>query len=79
MAWGIFKKIARGLQKGVKWVNDKIVKPIVKPVLNVASDFIPGGQILMKAINIGSNLVDGDYEPAVEYAKTRSGVRYRKG
>ena len=35
MAWGIFKKIARGLTKGAKWINDKIVKPIVKPVLNI--------------------------------------------
>jgi hypothetical protein len=75
MAWGIWNKIKNGLKKvggaivkGVSWVNDKIVKPIVKPIMSVATPILNAvgtsfglpmlGTGINAGINFGSGLVD---------------------
>ena len=53
MAWGIFKKIkdgfkkvVGGIKKGAKWFGDKVLKPIAKPIVDMAAPvvdkFLPG-------------------------------------
>jgi hypothetical protein len=70
MGWGIFNKLKKGFQKiggkiigAAKWVNDKVIKPVVKPIMNVAApiinSFIPGpGTAIQKGVDIGSNIAD---------------------
>ena len=72
MAIGIFKKIKNGLKKafnavktGAKWLNNKVIKPVVKPILNAAAPAInsvaPGvGTAIQTGVNLGSRILDGD-------------------
>lgn len=61
MAWGLwnkikkgFQKIGRGIRKGLGWVNDKIIKPVLKPIAGVAAPivdrFIPGAGAFLKPV-----------------------------
>ena len=61
MAWGLWNKIKKGFQKvgkaigtGLRWVNDKIIKPVIKPIAGVAAPivnkFIPGAGAFIKPI-----------------------------
>ena len=70
MAWGVWNKIKKGFQKvgraivkGVKWVNDKIIKPfkpVVKTVAStIANAFVPGsGAVVNKAVDVVSDGID---------------------
>ncbi|KAA6393655.1 MAG: hypothetical protein EZS28_010817 [Streblomastix strix] len=44
--------------KGLSWVNDKIVKPIVLPAAKQFSDLISDGGLIMKGIEVGSSALD---------------------
>ena len=85
MAWGLFNKIKKGFQKvgsafkkGLKFVNDKIIKPF-KPAIKavagtVANTFVPGsGAMVSGAIDAGSGIIDsvsnGNYREAAQGVK----------
>lgn len=92
MAAGIWKKIKNGLHKawnGVKkaagWLNNKVIKPVVKPIANVAAPVIdsilPGAGTAIKAgVNIGSGIIDGDrgsQRQAIDWAKANIPIRFK--
>ena len=54
VAAGFWKK----LKRGVKWINDKIIKPVAKPVLNVAKKFIPFGDAVSDVVEAVSDVVE---------------------
>ena len=60
MAWGIWKKIKNGIQKGFNWVKIKIVKPVIEVAKPLAKTVLPaiGGVIGAKVGNpkLGANL-----------------------
>ena len=47
MSWGIFKKIAQAVKKAAQWVNNKVIKPVVK---------FAGSDTGKKLIKAGMNL-----------------------
>ena len=53
MAWGIWKKIKNGIQKGFNWVKNKIIKPAINIVKPLAKTILPaiGGVLGTKAGN----------------------------
>ncbi|KAA6363202.1 MAG: hypothetical protein EZS28_041271, partial [Streblomastix strix] len=61
MAAGIFnklKKLVSVVGKGVSWMNDKVVKPIM-PITNaLLSSLGPAGSMVAKGISAGSSAVD---------------------
>ncbi|KAA6348591.1 MAG: hypothetical protein EZS28_051974 [Streblomastix strix] len=64
MAIGIFHKIkqlASKVGKGLQWVNDKVVKPVVLPAIMQFSGIIPGGGLIRKGIETGSSALDAFY------------------
>lgn len=85
MAWGFwnklkkgFVKIGNGIKKGLTWVNDHIIKPVVKPLVNTfggALDKVkPGlGTALNAGVNIGSGLVD-DWSGSGDGSTTRKAM-----
>ena len=86
MAWGLwnkikkgFAKVGRGIKKGLKWVNDKIIKPVIKPIAGVAAPIlnkvIPGAGMLVKPItDVVSDGIDVITTPGgiKEWAKKRN-------
>ena len=64
VAAGFWKK----LKRGAKWINDKIIKPVAKPVLNVAKKFIPFGDVV-------SDGIDGNWGTARNVAREQYNQR----
>jgi hypothetical protein len=70
MAFGLWKKIKQGIKKvaggigkAIGWVNDKIIKPVIKPLApvlgGIANAIIPGSGIAVAGgINAGSSILD---------------------
>jgi hypothetical protein len=70
MGWGLFNKIKNGFLKvkngiinAATFVNDKIIKPYVKPIVNagagILDKFVPGaGTAISGIVNTGSDMVD---------------------
>ncbi len=54
----LFTKTWSGMKKGAKWLNDNIVKPIVKPALQVVAPAIPYGDTIKKFVDGGSKVAD---------------------
>ncbi|KAA6382366.1 MAG: hypothetical protein EZS28_022106 [Streblomastix strix] len=52
------RALAQKIGHGFKWMNDKIVKPIVLPAAKQLSGIIPGGGLIMKGIEAGSSALD---------------------
>ncbi|KAA6398845.1 MAG: hypothetical protein EZS28_005623 [Streblomastix strix] len=72
MAPGIFskhKKLVSVIGKGVSWMNDKIVKPIM-PITNaLLSSLGPAGSMVAKGISAGSSAVDALFGPNKQISK----------
>ncbi|KAA6391143.1 MAG: hypothetical protein EZS28_013326, partial [Streblomastix strix] len=72
MAAGIFnklKKLISKVGKGVSWMNDKIVKPIM-PVTNALLQSLgPAGSMVAKGISAGSSAVDALWGPNKQQGK----------
>jgi hypothetical protein len=70
MAWGFFNKlknglikVGRGIASGAKFLNDKVIKPIVKPLMPAVSQMLdqykPGfGTAVSTGVNFGSSFID---------------------
>jgi hypothetical protein len=66
MAWGIWNKIKNGIKKvgnAASWVNEKIVKPYLKPVAAavapILDGFVPGlGTGIKKGLDYGSGFTE---------------------
>ncbi|KAA6370974.1 MAG: hypothetical protein EZS28_033498 [Streblomastix strix] len=69
---GIFnklKKIISVVGKGVSWMNDKVVKPIM-PITNaLLSSLGPAGSMVAKGISVGSSAVDALFGPNKQQGK----------
>ncbi|KAA6377682.1 MAG: hypothetical protein EZS28_026789, partial [Streblomastix strix] len=69
---GIFNKLKKLVQvvgKGISWMNDKVVKPIM-PITNaLLSSFGPAGSIVAKGISVGSSAVDALFGPNKQQSK----------
>lgn len=89
---GFFKKLKNGLvkawkgiKKGARWVNNKIIKPVVKPIANLAAPIInsiaPGvGTAIKAGVNVGSGLIDGNNDAqkqAIDWATANIPVRLK--
>ena len=71
MAWGIFKKIkdgfkkvVGGIKKGVQLLGNNVLKPIVKPIADIAAPvvdkFLPGvGTAVKTGVDALSNITSG--------------------
>ncbi|KAA6359934.1 MAG: hypothetical protein EZS28_044539, partial [Streblomastix strix] len=72
MAAGIFnklKKLVSVVGKGVSWMNDKIVKPIM-PITNALLQSLePAGSMVAKRISVGSSAVDALWGPNKQQSK----------
>ncbi|KAA6402640.1 MAG: hypothetical protein EZS28_001839 [Streblomastix strix] len=72
MARGIFNKLKKLIQvvgKGVNWMNDKVVKPIM-PIINVILQSLsPTGSMVAKGIRTGSSAMDALWGPNKHYGK----------
>ena len=75
VAFGIWKKIKNGIKKVAKWTNDKIVKPIVKPVLNATKKFIPFGEVISDTVEAVSDGIDGNWGTAKKVATSQFNQR----
>ncbi|KAA6395206.1 MAG: hypothetical protein EZS28_009268 [Streblomastix strix] len=66
MAAGIFNKLKKLVQvvgKGVSWMNEKVIKPIM-PIKNaLQSSLGPAGSMVAKEISAGSSAVDALFGP----------------
>ena len=65
MSVGIWNKIKSflskawsGVKKGSKWLNDKVIKPIIKPALQVVAPAIPYGDTIKKVVDSTSKIAD---------------------
>ncbi|KAA6392190.1 MAG: hypothetical protein EZS28_012280 [Streblomastix strix] len=61
MAPGIFsnlKKLVSVVGKGVSWMNDKIVKPIMHITTALLQSLGPTGRIVAKGISSGSSAIE---------------------
>ncbi|KAA6373901.1 MAG: hypothetical protein EZS28_030572 [Streblomastix strix] len=69
---GIFNKLKKLVQvvgKGVSWMNDKVVKPII-PITNALLQSLgPAGSIVAKGINAGSSAVNALWGPNKQQSK----------
>ncbi|KAA6369460.1 MAG: hypothetical protein EZS28_035013 [Streblomastix strix] len=69
---GIFNKLKKLIQvvgKGVSWMNDKIVKPII-PITNALFQSLgPAGSMVAKGISVGSSAVDVLFGPNKQQSK----------
>ncbi|KAA6404294.1 MAG: hypothetical protein EZS28_000180 [Streblomastix strix] len=54
-------KRASKVGKGLQWVNEKVVKPVVLPAMKQFSGIIPGGGLIRKGIETGSSALDAFY------------------
>ncbi|KAA6387920.1 MAG: hypothetical protein EZS28_016557 [Streblomastix strix] len=72
MAAGIFnklKKLISKVGKGVSWMNNKIVKPIM-PITNALLQSLgPAGSMVAKGISVGSSAVDAIWGPNKQQSK----------
>ncbi|KAA6404467.1 MAG: hypothetical protein EZS28_000018 [Streblomastix strix] len=72
MAPGILSKLKKLISvvgKGVYWMNDKIVKPIM-PIINaLLSSLGPAGSMVAKGISVGSSAVDALFGPNKQQSK----------
>lgn len=68
VAVGFWKKIKNGIKSGAKWLNNNIVKPVVKPVLNAAKKFIPFGDVVSDVVEAVSDGIDGNWGAAKKVA-----------
>ncbi|KAA6400548.1 MAG: hypothetical protein EZS28_003927 [Streblomastix strix] len=72
MAPGIFsklKKLVSFVGKGVSWMNDKVVKPIM-PITNALLQSLePAGSMVAKGISAGSSAVDALFGPNKQQSK----------
>ncbi|KAA6385062.1 MAG: hypothetical protein EZS28_019411 [Streblomastix strix] len=72
MASGIFsmlKKLIQAVGKGVSWMNEKVVKPIM-PITNaLLSSLGPAGSMVAKGISAGSSAVDALFGPNKQQSK----------
>ncbi|KAA6390467.1 MAG: hypothetical protein EZS28_014008 [Streblomastix strix] len=73
MAPGIFNKLKKKLVliegKGVSWMNEKIVKPIM-PITNALLQSLgPAGSMVAKGISAGSSAVDALFGPNKQQSK----------
>jgi phage-related protein len=87
MAWGIWNKIKNGIKKVVggvgnaaSWVNDKVVKPVIKPVVGalapVLDTFIPGlGTTIKHGVDVGSDCADRISPKLKDFGSNGGGVR----
>ncbi|KAA6390510.1 MAG: hypothetical protein EZS28_013962 [Streblomastix strix] len=71
--WGIIfsklKKLVQVVGKGISWMNDKIVKPIM-PITNaLLSSLGPAGSMVAKGISVGSSAVDALFGPNIQQSK----------
>ncbi len=71
VAAGFWKK----LKRGAKWINDKIIKPVAKPVLNVAKKFIPFGDVVSDVVEAVSDGIDGNWGTARNVAREQYNQR----
>ncbi|KAA6364557.1 MAG: hypothetical protein EZS28_039916, partial [Streblomastix strix] len=63
------KKLVQVVGKGVSWMNDKIVKPIM-PITNaLLSSLGPAGSMVAKGISAGSSEVDALFGPNKQQSK----------
>ena len=90
MAWGLwnkikkgFQKIGRGIKAGLGWVNNKIIKPVLKPIANVAAPivnkFLPGAGAFVKPItdvvSDGIDVITGEQKLGDAWGKNRDTVK----
>ncbi|KAA6359026.1 MAG: hypothetical protein EZS28_045446 [Streblomastix strix] len=72
MAAGIFNKLKKLIQvvgKGISWMNDIVVKPIM-PITNaLLSSLGPAGRMVAKCISVGSSAVDALFGPNKQLSK----------
>ncbi|KAA6315544.1 MAG: hypothetical protein EZS28_055403 [Streblomastix strix] len=72
MAAGIFNKLKKRISvvdKGVSWMNDKVVKPIM-PITNALLQSMgPAGSMVAKDISVGSSAVDALFGPNKQQGK----------
>lgn len=90
MAWGIFKKIkdgfkkvVGGLKKGAKWLGTHVVKPLAKPIVDIAAPvvdkFIPGaGTLVKKGVDMlaGNNNLVGANGHGIRVTNPKIKTRY---
>ncbi|KAA6372643.1 MAG: hypothetical protein EZS28_031829 [Streblomastix strix] len=63
------KKLVQVVGKGVSWMNDKIVKPIM-PITNALLQSLgPAGNMVAKGIRVGSSAVDALFGPNKQQSK----------
>ncbi|KAA6359923.1 MAG: hypothetical protein EZS28_044550, partial [Streblomastix strix] len=71
---GIFNKLKKLVQvvgKGVSWMNDKVVKPIM-PITNALLQSLgPAGSMVAKGISAGSSAVDALFGPNKQQSKQK--------
>ncbi|KAA6377799.1 MAG: hypothetical protein EZS28_026676 [Streblomastix strix] len=72
MAAGIFnkfKKLVYVVGKGISWLNDKVVKPIM-PITNALLQSLrPAVSMVAKGISVGSSAVDALFGPNKQQSK----------
>ncbi|KAA6372657.1 MAG: hypothetical protein EZS28_031817 [Streblomastix strix] len=69
---GIFNKLKKLISvvgKGVSWMNDKVVKPIMSITIALLSSLGPAGSMVAKAISVGSSAVDALFGPNKQQSK----------
>ena len=93
MAIGFFKKLKNGLvkawngiKKGAKWVNNKVLKPVLKPIANAAAPIVNGvvpglGTAIQAGVNTASGIIDGDsksQKQVIDWASANLPVRLKR-
>ncbi|KAA6391228.1 MAG: hypothetical protein EZS28_013243 [Streblomastix strix] len=80
MTAGIFNKLKKLIQvvgKGVSWMNDKVIKPIM-PITNALLQSLgPAGSTVAKGINVGSSAVDALFGPNKQQGKQQFGQDFK--
>ncbi|KAA6388683.1 MAG: hypothetical protein EZS28_015789 [Streblomastix strix] len=71
---GFFNRLKNIIVKGIRWMNNNVVKPYAIPILNASSEIIPYGKqianIVTKASAIGDkylNKGDGGLKATAQY------------
>ena len=85
MAWRIFKKIKDGfkkviggIKKGAKWLDEKVLKPIVNAVAPMINTIAPGvGTALQTGVNALTNITTGNGRQAVKDFGNNPKIRLR--
>lgn len=68
------KKVGKLIGKGASWVNNNIVKPL-RPVIDTALDFVPGGKIIEPILDGASNWLDKNFQTTPN-RRIKDGVRF---